>query len=130
MNQNDIETRTYLFPAERLVAYQVAKEVLAEIARLSATWPAYLRDDGQRASSSVLLNIAEGASQPPRSGAKRRHYDIALSSAGEVAAALDGAAVLGCSPAAELAAAKQRLGRLGALVGGLVRSCRLASRRR
>ena len=60
MNQNGVETQTYLFPADRLIAYQLAKEALADIARLSTTWPGYLRDQAQRASSSALLNIAEG----------------------------------------------------------------------
>ena len=129
MNPNRTETQTYPFPAEKLVAYEVAKEVLAEIARLSARWPAHLKDDAQRASLSVMLNVAEGASQPPRSGAKRRHYDIALASAGEVAATLDAAELLGRSPAGEVAAAKQRVGRLGALIAGLVRSCRPVGRR-
>jgi four helix bundle protein len=122
MNQNISETH-FPFPADRLVAYQVAKEVLAEIARLARRWPANLRDQAERASTSAMLNVAEGASQPPGSGAKRRHYDIALASTGEIAAALDAAGILGRSPAAELAAAKQRAGRLGALILGLVRSC-------
>ena len=122
MNQNNIETQTHAFPAERLVAYQVAKEVLGDIARLGSRWPAYLRDQAERASASVVLNVAEGASQPRGSGAKRRHYDIALASAGEVAAVLDAAALLGHAAAEELAVVRQRVGRLGALIGGLVRA--------
>lgn len=110
------------FPADRLVAYQVAKEVLAEVARIGGRWPASLRDQAERACGSVLLNVAEGAARPRGSGAKRRHYDIALASAGEVAAVLDAAAILGHSTADEVAVVRTRVGRLGALIGGLVRA--------
>ncbi len=123
MNHNLNETH-FAFPADRLVAYQVAKEVLAEVVRLAATWTASLRDQAERACESAMLNVAEGASQPPGTRAKRRHYDIALASTGEIAAALDAAAVRGLSPADELAGARQRVARLGALVFGLVRSAR------
>jgi four helix bundle protein len=112
------------FPADRLVAYQVAKEVLGEVVRLAATWNASLRDQAERAGESALLNVAEGAAQPPGSRAKRRHYDIALASACEIGAALDAAAVRRLSPADEIAAARRLVGRLGALLFGLVRSAR------
>lgn len=124
MKPNTIETQTYAFPADRLVAYQVAKEVLGEVARLARRWPAHLRDQAERASASAVLNVAEGASQPPASRAKRRHYDIALASVGEIVATLDVAAVLTRSPATELAAARQRVGRLSSLITGLVRSAK------
>jgi four helix bundle protein len=111
-------------PAERLVAYRVAVDVLAEIARLSRGWRgrASLRAQALDAAESVVLNLGEGAAQPPRSGAKRRHYVIALGSIDEVGAALDAARAQALSPAAELDAARVRVARCGALVGGLVRS--------
>lgn len=115
------EPQTYEFPADRLVAYRVAKDVLADVAILSERWSGHLRDQALRASESAMLNIAEGASQPPGSKLKRRHYDIALASAGEVAAALDAAVVLGRSTAAEVAAVRLRVGRLRSLLLGLVR---------
>jgi four helix bundle protein len=95
-----------------------------EIARLSATWHgrASLRGQALDAAESVVLNLGEGAAQPPRSGAKRRHYVIALGSADEVGAALDAARAQGLSPAGELDAARARVARCAALVGGLVRS--------
>src|SRR5688572_10685895 len=101
------------FPAERLIAYQVAREVLVEVERLSRTWIGWaeLGDQARRASLSVLLNVGEGASQVSR-GAKRRHYAIALASAGELAGALDGAVALGLAGRA----LRQRVLRLGALV--------------
>ena len=67
----------------------------------------------------MLLNLAEGAGQRAGSAAKRRHYEIALGSAGEVAAALDAAASLGLD---DMAAAQRVAGRLGGLLGGLVAS--------
>ena len=112
------------FPAERLLAYRVAREVLVEVARLSAGWHGRgaLRAQALDAAESVVLNLGEGAAQPPRSGAKRRHYVIALGSADEVGAALDAAGAQALSPAAELAAVRALAARSGALVGGLVRS--------
>ena len=111
------------FPAERLLAYRVAREVLAEVARLSRGWHgrAGLRSQALDAAESVVLNLGEGAAQPARSGAKRRHYVIALGSADEVGAALD-AALQALSPSAELDAARALAARSAALVGGLVRS--------
>jgi four helix bundle protein len=131
MKKTDEETfanRTWFFPAERLLAYRVAQEVQENIVRLARSWRGHasLRAQAVDAAQSATLNTGEGASQPPGSGAKRRHYDIALASVGEVAAAADCARALGLSPAAELAAAKAQAARLGALLGGLVRSCRRA----
>ena len=113
-----------LFPAERLLAYTVAREVLAAVAKLSSGWHgrAALRAQALDAAESVVLNLGEGAAQPPRSGAKRRHYVIALGSADEVGAALDAAGAQALSPAVELDAARALAARSAALVGGLVRS--------
>ena len=69
-----------------------------------------------------MLNLGEGAAQPARSGAKRRHYVIALGSADEVGAALDAARAQALSLADELVAARALAARSAALVGGLVRS--------
>src|SRR5262245_48244997 len=91
--------RTWFFPAERLVAYRVAQEALAEVAALARGWSGFgeLRAQALAAAQSAVLNLAEGASQPRGSAAKRRHYDIALASTGEVASALDSAGALGLS---------------------------------
>jgi four helix bundle protein len=118
------------FPADRLLAYRVAREVLAEVARVSRGWRgrASLRAQALDAAESVVLNLGEGAAQPPGSGAKHRHYVIALGSADEVGAALDAAQAQALSPAAELDVLRVQVARCGALVGGLVRSA--AARRR
>jgi len=112
------------FPAERLLAYRVAQDVLTEIQRLSAGWHgrAGLRAQALDAAESVVLNLGEGAAQPARSGSKRRHYVIALGSADEVGAALDAARVQALSAPEDLDAARVLVARCAALVGGLVRS--------
>ncbi len=118
------------FPAERLLAYRVAREVLAEIARLSRGWHgrAGLRSQALDAAESVVLNLGEGAAQPARSGSKRRHYVIALGSADEVGAALDAARAQRLSPADELERVRGLAARSAALVGGLVRSATMRRR--
>ena len=66
--------------------YQLAKEFHLMVEQIE--WPGYLRDQALRASSSVVLNIAEGAGLPSKR-LKSRHYNIALGSLREVQAALD-----------------------------------------
>ncbi len=118
------------FPADRLLAYRVARSVLAEVARVSRGWHgrASLRAQALDAAESVVLNLGEGAAQPPGSGAKRRHYVIALGSADEIGAALDAAQAQALSPDGELDALRVQVARCAALVGGLARSA--AARRR
>jgi len=134
MRKTDSETfaspSVPFLPADRLLAYRVAREVLAEIARISRAWHgrASLRAQALDAAESAVLNLGEGAAQPAGSGAKRRHYVIALGSIDEVGAALDAAGAQQLSPAPELDAARARVARCGALVGGLVRSATLRRR--
>ena len=78
------------FPADRLRAYRVAVELqdrvqpwLPRMRRLKAD----LADHLERAVDSIVLNLAEGATEFSV-GEKRRFYRIALRSAGEAAAAL------------------------------------------
>jgi four helix bundle protein len=109
------------FDAERLDAYRVARALLAEVAPFARRWPrghADLGDQLVRATTSVLLNLGEGAAQPPGSGAKRRHYAIARASAGEVAAALDAARILGLGDAGQ---ARARAARVSAMLTALCR---------
>ena len=108
----------------------MAREVLAEIARLSRGWHgrAGLRSQALDAAESVVLNLGEGAAQPARSGSKRRHYVIALGSADEVGAALDAARAQRLSPADELERVRGLAARSAALVGGLVRSATMRRR--
>jgi four helix bundle protein len=74
--------------AERLDVYRVALEFLSLASQLGHRAPAPLRDQLDRASASIVLNIAEGAGR--MSGRdKARFYVIARGSATECAAVLD-----------------------------------------
>ena len=56
---------------------------------------------------------------------KVKHYNISLSSTGEVVAALDAAVDRRLSPVGEIEPLLDLTGRQGALMGGLLRSARL-----
>jgi four helix bundle protein len=73
--------------AEKLDCYRVAIEAQALAMRLLAPEHRVLRDQIERASLSVVLNISEGAGRRSRKD-KRRHYAIARGSAMEAAAAV------------------------------------------
>lgn len=80
---------TPLLDHERLDVYRVALELhVAALACLPKKGATSLRDQLERASTSVILNIAEGAGRTSRSD-KRRFYEIAKGSATECAAILD-----------------------------------------
>ena len=107
-------------PHERLIAYQVARELLV-IVRDAKISDGKLRDQALRAAKSACLNIAEASG---RQGAadKARVYAIARGEACEAAAALD----IG-SAGGECNAESARLGgalalRLYALLSGLIRT--------
>jgi four helix bundle protein len=110
---------TTLFPHERLIAYQVACELLDLVRELRIS-DAKLRDQAMRAAQSACLNIAEAAG---RFGGpdKARVFAIARGEACEVAAAIDIAArSRQCDKhAACVASAAAR--RLYALLTGLIR---------
>jgi four helix bundle protein len=74
--------------AEKLHVYAVAVEFQTLAAGLSPKGQPVLRDQLERASLSVVLNIAEGAGQRSRPS-KNRFYGIARGSANECAAILD-----------------------------------------
>ena len=74
--------------AEKLDVYRVALEAQAEGAALVPADNRVLRDQLERASLSVVLNIAEGAGRRSRKD-KARHYAIARGSAMESAAIVD-----------------------------------------
>jgi len=72
---------------DRLDAYRVALEFAALAARVRVT-PASLRDQLERASASIVLNLAEGVGR--RSGPDQAHFfAMARGSALECAAILD-----------------------------------------
>ena len=105
--------------------YRVAQDVAREACAVAAGWPrgwSELVDQARRASTSVILNIAEGAGQPRGSAAKRRHYEIALGSANEVAGAIDAAVAIGLTRDRDGVALREQCARLSALLGGLVKS--------
>ena len=65
----------------------------------------------------MVLNVAEGASLRAK-GAKKRHYQIALASCGELGAVFDAAHAMGIGGFRELAKLNRRAGQL---LGGLSR---------
>jgi len=66
--------------------YEIAKEFYKLIEQVE--WPPHLRDQALRASSSIVLNVAEGAGLPSKKQ-KSKHYNIAMGSLREVQAALE-----------------------------------------
>ena len=89
MNTNEIQPTTAQLSHESLEVYQLALKFHLGVMNLlpHRTSPA-LRDQLERASTSIILNIAEGASR--RSPAdRRRHFVIAQGSTYECAAILD-----------------------------------------
>jgi four helix bundle protein len=82
-------TRTTLFDHERLDVYRVAKEFLIVATGLiGRKMPRDLKEQFDRASSSILFNIAEGAGKMARAD-KQRSYEIARGSALESATQLE-----------------------------------------
>jgi four helix bundle protein len=78
-----------LFDHEKLEVYRVAREFLVLASRLwMRKMPRDLRDQFERASSSILFNIGEGAGKTAK-GDKQRSYEIARGSATETATQLD-----------------------------------------
>ena len=74
--------------AQKLDVYRVAVQAQVAVAELVPAHYRVLRDQVERASVSVVLNVSEGAGRRSRKD-KRRHYTIARGTAMEVAAALD-----------------------------------------
>jgi four helix bundle protein len=86
--------RAVVTTLESFDVYRVSLDACRACAPITATLTAILRDQLLRASSSVVLNIAEGFGSSSR-GVKRRHYEIARGSAVECIAVLDLASALG-----------------------------------
>ncbi len=79
---------------ETFDVYRVSLSACRIGAPIAASLTANLRDQFLRASSSVVLNVAEGFGSRSR-GVKRRHYEIARGSGTECIAILDLALALG-----------------------------------
>jgi four helix bundle protein len=100
-----------LLDAEKLDVYRLAVEFQAFVVRLLPKASAILRDQLERASVSVVLNIAEGAGRRSL-GEKRRFYSIARGSATECAAAIDLLAARGLAEPDACSGARGRLVRI------------------
>jgi four helix bundle protein len=106
-------------PHERLLAYQLAMQLLKQIQELKIV-DARLRDQLLRASKSVCLNIAEGVGRFSTAD-KKRVFAIARGECCETAAALDIAKLTEDCDLADAGAARETAGRVYALLTGLIR---------
>ncbi len=109
-----------LLDHERLDCFHVAIEFAAMVPALTKDARPALRDQIERASSSVALTLAEGCAR--RTRRDRHHFfSIAQGSAMECAAALDILRVTGCLCAADAIRAKHKLTRIVQMLIGLRR---------
>ena len=88
------EPRAVVTTLETFDVYRVSLDACRACAPIAPALSANLRDQLLRASSSAVLNTAEGFGSASR-GVKRRHYEIARGSAMECVAILDLAVALG-----------------------------------
>lgn len=88
--------------AEKLEVYALALELHAFAASKVPTLSRVLKDQLERASLSVVLNVAEGGGRRSRKD-KARHYTYARGSATEVAASFDVLKIRKLAPASECA---------------------------
>ena len=86
--------RAVVTTLETFDVYRVSIDACRACAPIAPALSANLRDQLLRASSSVVLNTAEGFGSASR-GVKRRHYEIARGSAMECVAILDLTVALG-----------------------------------
>jgi four helix bundle protein len=106
-------------PHERLVAYQVAVELLLAI-KAANIRDAKLRDEALRAAKSAILNLAEGAGRVTRAD-KNRAFAIARGEGLEAFSALETSALLGDAEAADVQRCRPVAQRLYALITGLLK---------
>ncbi len=106
---------------ERLDCYRLALELSRLAPSLVPRGHAALRDQLERASSSALLNLAEGYARWQKRE-KAHLYDIARGSALESAAAIDLLRVRGLADAAVCSRARELASRVALMLGGLMRS--------
>ena len=106
-------------PHEKLLAYQKAIELFHQVQGLRVA-DAKLRDQIQRASKSVCLNIAEAVGRFSDAD-RKRVYSIARGECCEAAAAIDLARATGDCPPDRGRDAREAAGRLYALLTGLIR---------
>ena len=114
-----------VFQHERLEVYRLAIEFMGSSMGMAVRIPKqrwFMADQLLRASSSIPLNIAEGAAEF-RAAEKARFYRIARRSTAECAACMDVLQVMGILPAEEVDSGKTKLlnvaGKLTRLVVGI-----------
>lgn len=108
---------------ERMDVYQVALDFVALADRLTESMPkgrSHLSDQLARASTSIVLNLAEGAGKQHRAD-KRRYYVAARGSATESAALLDVMHRLGLIAHSDQEAGKTALIRIVSMLTKLAR---------
>ena len=113
-----VRDRAGVTSLETFDAYRVSLDACRACAPIAAALTAILKDQLLRASSSVVLNIAEGFGSSSR-GVKRRHYEIARGSAVECIAVLDLASALGAGDHTGLAAARGLFTRVAMMLSKL-----------
>ena len=108
-----------LFDHEKLEVYRVAREFLVVATALAARkMPRDLRDQFDRASSSILFNIGEGAGKTAQAD-KQRSYEIARGSATEAATQLDVLRIRGLITAEQYQQARALLVRVAQMLSRL-----------
>lgn len=112
-----------LFDHEKLEVYRVARDFVVLTNGLLRKLPRELRDQFDRASSSILFNIGEGAGKTAK-GDKQRFYEIARGSATEVATQLDLIQIRGFMMAVEYQQARQLLLRVSQMLSRMCGSPR------
>ncbi len=109
----------FLLPHHKLVAYQVAVELLLAVRKANVR-DAKLRDEATRAAKSTCLNCAEGAGRVTRRD-KARAFAIARGEAVEAVAAVEIASLTGDASAEDAARCVAIGNRVVALLTGLIR---------
>jgi four helix bundle protein len=105
---------------ERLDCFHVALEFAAMIPTLTKAARPALRDQLERASSSIALTLAEGCARRTRRD-RHRFFAISQGSAMECAAAIDILRVTGGLAAADATRAKHKIARIVQMLVGLRR---------
>lgn len=114
------------FDHEKLDVYRVARELLVLVnGFIKRTVARDLREQLDRASTSILFNIAEGAGKTARAE-KQRFYEIARGSATETAAQLDVLHIRGVITMDQYRAARHLLLRIVQMLSRLIAGPRTA----
>ena len=112
------------FDHEKFDVYRLALQFLDISNQVIEKLPrgrAYLADQLQRAASSIVLNIAEGAGKYAPAD-KAAFYGRARASAGESSAVIDALATLKLMPQTAFATSKTMLNEIGKMLTNLIRA--------